>query len=323
MKILKITGIIIIVIFVIIAGIVTYVKTSLPNIELKDIKVEINQKNVERGEYLANHVMMCMDCHSTRDWSKFSGPLVHGTLGKGGEIFDEDIGFPGQFVSPNITPYNLKDWSDAEIFRAITAGVKKDGSPIFPVMPYHSYGKIAKEDIEAVIAYLRTLESIESNPPESKANFPMNIIMHLIPQKPTFSEIPDKNNSIEYGEYLVNASACADCHTPLEKGQPVEEMRLAGGREFKLENSLIRASNLTPDNKTGIGKWSKEAFINRFQAYSPETYTPPKVNKNGFQSIMPWTMYADMDSTDLAAIFDYLNSLKPIKNKVIKFEANN
>lgn len=47
--------------------------------------------------------------------------------GAGGEIFDQNMGFPGKFISPNITPYALREWTDGEIFRAITSGVNKDG----------------------------------------------------------------------------------------------------------------------------------------------------------------------------------------------------
>jgi hypothetical protein len=61
-----------------------------------------------------------MDCHSTRDWSKFSGPLVEGTLGQGGERFDQTVGMPGVVYSKNITPARIGDYTDGELFRLIT-----------------------------------------------------------------------------------------------------------------------------------------------------------------------------------------------------------
>lgn len=82
---------------------------------------------IARGKYLANHVAVCMDCHSTRKWNKYSGPMDENAQGAGGEIFDQNMGFPGKFISPNITPYALREWTDGEIFRAITSGVNKDG----------------------------------------------------------------------------------------------------------------------------------------------------------------------------------------------------
>jgi hypothetical protein len=84
------------------------------------------------------------------------------------------------------------------------------------------------------------------------------------------------------------------------------------------DGSLLESSNLTPDMETGIGKWSKEAFIFRFKTYDPATFQPPVLHQGELQSIMPWTMYAGMDTTDLTAIYQYLYSLKPVSNKVAK-----
>lgn len=61
---------------------------------------------------------------------EISAPLA-GDLGAGGERFSTDMGFPGTIYSPNITPHNLKEWTDGEIFRAITSGVNKYGKAIF------------------------------------------------------------------------------------------------------------------------------------------------------------------------------------------------
>ena len=124
-----------------------YLVKFKPNIPLEEVKIEYTPERIERGKYLAHSVTQCIDCHSSRDWSKFSAPPVAGTEGKGGEAFDRSLGFPGNYYAPNLTPHHLKDWSDAELFRAITAGVSKDGSPLFPVMPYLFYGKMDKEDI--------------------------------------------------------------------------------------------------------------------------------------------------------------------------------
>ena len=135
-RILKVLGILLLVVVLFAVGAIAYVTQALPDIDAPaDLKVELTPERVARGEYLANSVCVCMDCHSTRDWNTFSGPLVPGTLGKGGEKFDETMNFPGTFYSRNVTPFGLKDWTDGEIYRAITSGVSKDGHPFFPVMP--------------------------------------------------------------------------------------------------------------------------------------------------------------------------------------------
>ena len=96
-------------------GMLTYLKVALPNVgEAPELTVEITPERLERGKYLANHVNLCMDCHGQRDWETFSGPLVEGTGGKGGEIFNQDFGFPGAYYAKNITPFHLGDWTDGE-----------------------------------------------------------------------------------------------------------------------------------------------------------------------------------------------------------------
>lgn len=104
-KALKITGVFGLLLILALASIVLYVNLALPDVSAaSDIVVTTeDQALIERGAYLANHVAVCIDCLSTRDWTKFSGPIVPGTEGKGGEVFDEKMGLPGTFYSKNIT----------------------------------------------------------------------------------------------------------------------------------------------------------------------------------------------------------------------------
>lgn len=143
-KVLKITGIIALIVLVCIACIAMYVKTALPNVgPAEKLTVERTPERIERGNYLANNVAVCMDCHSQRDNSMYAAPRKPGTFGAGGEKFGKEIGFPRSIYAKNITPYALKNWTDGEIIRAFTAGVDKNGSALFPLMPYHNYGRMA------------------------------------------------------------------------------------------------------------------------------------------------------------------------------------
>lgn len=317
-KFLKVIGVLLLVVALVIVGGITYITQALPNIpEPKDLNVEVTPGRVARGQYLANHVTVCMDCHSTRDWNKFSGPLTPGTLGKGGEVFDQSMNFPGRFVSKNLTPFHLKDWSDADIYRAITSGVSKDEHPFFPVMPYPYYNRLATEDVYSIIAYLRTIAPIASTPDASKADFPMNIILHTMPKPADPMALP-KPTDPDYGAYMVNAAGCRECHTKMEKGKAVGQP-FAGGFEFRFPNgSIVRSANITPDMSTGIGAWDRDTFIRKFKQFGDSTYTPQKVNweEGDFQTTMPWTMYGGMTEQDLGAIYDYLHALKPVANKV-------
>lgn len=305
----------------IIAGLLLFVSFALPNVgEPEYLKIDRTKERLIRGEYLANSVSVCMDCHSKRDWNTFSGPLVSGTLGQGGEIFNQKFGFPGEYYSKNITPSGIGNWTDGEILRAISTGVDKNGAALFPVMPHPNYGKMDKEDLYSIIVYLRSLKPIANKVPDSKSDFPMNFIINTIPKKAEFSKKPSEKDVVNYGAYLFNAASCIECHTKQEKGTKIEGMELAGGFEFPMvTGGIVRSSNITPDKTTGIGNWTEEMFVNRFKSYVDSTYIPNKVEKGNFNTVMPWTMYGKMKKEDLKAIYAYLKTVKPVKNSVVKF----
>jgi len=304
----------------IVGGVMLYIRLALPNVPLQNITVQSTSERVERGRYLANHVTVCMDCHSTRAWDRFSGPPIAGTLGKGGEVFDQRMGFPGSFSSPNITPFKLKDWSDAEIYRAITSGENKDGRAMFPIMPYFAYGTLDNEDIYSIIAYIRTIPAIHNTPPPSDPAFPMNLVVNTFPVAAKPAARPPESDTVKYGEYLVRAAACIECHTPAEHGQIVKSEAFSGGREFVMPNGILASPNITADMETGIGKMTREDFIRRFKAYDPATFTAPKLGPKDMPTVMPWTMYAGMDSKDLSAIYAYLRSVPAKKHAVVKWK---
>ena len=321
-KFLKILGIIVgIVVLLVIAGYV-YLNTAFPKADPpKNIKVEATPERIARGKYLANHVTVCIDCHSQRDWTKFAGPIKQGTEGSGGDVFDEKIGFPGKVTTKNLTPANLGSWSDGEIVRAITCGVTKDNKALFPMMPYPNYNKISQDDLYSIVAYIRSLKPVEREIPETELNFPLNLLVKTMPiqsYKPV-KEI-DRSNSIEYGKYLVTMASCSDCHTQSDKGEPLPGMELAGGAEFNFPAGVVRSANITPDKETGIGNWSKEDFFNRFRFYNNEEAHNIPVNiEKDFNTPMPWLMYSGMTNEDLSAVYEYLRTVSPVKNRVERF----
>ncbi|VTR48958.1 c-type cytochrome [Sphingobacterium thalpophilum] len=289
-----------------------YIRFSKPDIgPAPQLKIERTGERIERGKYLANHVAVCMDCHSRRDWSLFSGPVASGTLGGGGEKFGKEAGFPGTVYSTNLTPYQLSSWTDGEIYRAVTGGVGKDGRALFPVMGYHRFGQMDKEDIYSIIAYLRTLPMIKNEIPEGHLDFPVSLLNRLSPMQASHQTIPSEKDSVKYGAYLVNAAGCVDCHSKQDRGKLVPGTEFAGGMEFKQPNGIVRAPNITMDPKTGIGNWSEQLFVSRFKSYADSSYKPHRLTRKELNSPMPWIMYAGMSTSDIKAIFRYLESLKP------------
>ena len=122
----------------------------------------------------------------------------------------------------------------------------------------------------------------------------------------------------EYGAYLINAAACRECHTKMEKGKAVGEP-FAGGFEFQFPNGAVaRSANITPDTLTGIGAWDRATFIRKFRQFTDSSYVPAAVDwrTGDIQTVMPWTMYGGMSEQDLGAIYDHLRTLAPVRNKV-------
>lgn len=309
------------VIVVAIIGFFVYVNVALPNVsEPENISVNKSQANVEHGKYLAEHVAVCMDCHSKRDWSLYAAPVKDGTWGEGGEAFTEAMGLPGNIYSKNLTPVGLSDWTDGEIFRAITCGVSKDGTPLFPLMPYPNYSQMDPSDVKDIIAYLRTLPSKESDAPERELNFPMNMIVNFIPKDAEMSSKPAKSDKVAYGKYVATMASCGDCHTPFQEGEYDMSKRYAGGREFQFPDGKVLTTPNITFHESGLKGWTEQQFITKFKSYADTNFVPHKVEKDEFNTIMPWIYYSGMKEEDLAAIYAYLKSLKPIENKVEKYK---
>ncbi len=290
--------------------------------------VEATPERLARGRYLAEHVAVCADCHSERDWSTFSGPPIRGTLGGGGEHFGHAIGFPGEVSSRNITPHPTEGvgrWSDGELVRAVREGVNRDGRPLAPIMPYANYRAMGDEDARAIVTWVRSLPTIARRHPEPTLDFPLSLLVRTIPapagpRGDGHVATPTPRVDAAYGAYLVRMASCADCHTRSERGEPVAGMEFAGGMEYRLPGYVLRSANITPD-PTGIGAMSEDAFVARFQTYrvpDAEVAVPRPAQRTFMRgnTIMPWRMYAGMTDDDLRAIYRYLRTLRPVSNVV-------
>jgi mono/diheme cytochrome c family protein len=106
---------------------------------------------VAYGAYLAGPLGHCIECHSPMGPT---GPDWEHQTGAGG------MQFPGPWGishAANITPTNLGDWTDDQVKTVITTGVRPDGSRLLPPMAVSYYRNIAPADLDAIVAYLRTL----------------------------------------------------------------------------------------------------------------------------------------------------------------------
>jgi mono/diheme cytochrome c family protein len=144
---------------------------------------------------------------------------------------------------------------------------------------------------------------------------------------------------VERGKYLVSAMGCHDCHTPWKVGPkgPEPDMtraltghpsdmvmppppKLPEGPWIALMAATNTAwagpwgvsftANLTPDPETGLGKWTDEMFLTAMRTGRHEGKGRPILPP------MPWSMYRNLNDEDLRSIFTYLQSLKPVHNRV-------
>jgi hypothetical protein len=190
-------------------------------------------------------------------------------------------------------------------------------------MPYKNFGQCDKEDMLDIMAFIKTLPKYDKLAPASEIDFPVNFIMRTEPTEAKFTKKPNEWDSVAYGKYLVTMTSCGECHhTMNDKHQPIEGMSFAGNNPFILKGAgTVRSGNITPDMETGIGSWSEQMFVNAFKFFDNPDHQKIPWQKKGYQTIMPWASYAGMKESDLKSIYQYLRTVKPINNKVIKFTA--
>lgn len=251
--------------------------------------------SVERGDYLVNSIMGCGNCHT---------PI-------GPQGFDTSKAFSGRVVddspamhavSANITPGGpVKDWTDEQFMKAIREGIRPDGSLIGPPMPFEVYGGISDDDLASIVAYLRTVPAVESDPGESTYNFPLPPAWG--PPITTVAAVPE-GVTVEYGAYLAGPLGhCTVCHTPqLPNGQFDFANNLgAGGMEFAGPGGTVISANITPN---GLGKYTDEqlaTLITHGTRPDGSVLSPP----------MPTYFLANLKPDDVKALILYLRQLPP------------
>jgi len=269
---------------------------------------EATAARLERGQYLVNSVMGCLGCHSDADTSKPGAPPIESRLGAGTRWADTDTPW---VIAPNITPdkeTGAGNWSDDTLARAVREGVGHDGRALFPIMPYRSYRSMSDEDLASVIVYIRALKPVRNQLPGIKIPFPLNFLINEVPQ-PLSEPVPspDQSTPTARGAYLVKMGACADCHTPQEKGQAIPGLDFAGGFVLKHQTGTVASANITPD-ASGIAYYDEALFVRSMHE--------GQVGARRLNAVMPWWFYGKMTDDDLKAVYAYLRTLKPIKHRV-------
>ncbi|MGG5872497.1 cytochrome c [Pseudomonas peli] len=196
---------------------------------------------IERGKYLAR-AADCVACHSVEGGAEYAGGLP--------------LESPfGTIYGTNITPdkqYGIGEYSADDFYRAVAEGERRDGSKLYPAMPYTSYHLLKREDSDAIYAYLMSLEPIAKPSPQTSLSFPFNVRFGLsfwnMLYKSRVQLLPaeGKSETWQRGQYLVEALGhCGECHTPRNAlGALQQDQRLQGGVLLGYEAPSLLAEDL-------------------------------------------------------------------------------
>ncbi len=260
-------------------------------------KAQANGDLVARGGYLVNTVMTCNNCHTPMGPN---GPDFSRAL-SGGMLFDEP---PFMVTASNITQdkeTGIGGWTDAQIKHLLRTGRRPNGVQIAEIMPTAFYGILTERDMDAIVAYLRTVKPVKNKVPDPiyKTQLPH----HAFPgsEKPyTEAMLGDK---VKNGFYLATAAHCMECHTPFgAKGRDFVGDLGKGGMEFPGPWGKSVSANITSSKAKGLGDWT-DAQI--------KTAITQGVDKDGrkLQPPMGYPYYARMKSEDIDAIIAYLRTV--------------
>ena len=252
---------------------------------------------LERGTYLMQSIVACGNCHTPK------GPNgeIPGMELAGMAPFEKTPAFDAN--APNITPdkeTGIGSWTDEQIIASIREGKRPDGSIIGPPMPIGLYRGLSDWDVQAIVAYLRSVPPVKNEIPKS---------VYRIPLPPAYGPPvasvpgPNRDDKVGYGAYLAGpAGHCIECHSPMgPKGPDWANNLGAGGFEFHGPWGVSVSTNITP---TGLANKNYEEIR---QAIT--TGTRPDGSK--MLPPMAYPYYANIKEEDLRAIVAYLRTLPP------------
>jgi mono/diheme cytochrome c family protein len=269
----------------VITGLVGFAMINYPGSHplATDQKIVATPAMLARGKQIG---AICGECHAT----KLDGPLV-------GHNFFEDGGPPiGTLYAPNLTPAGeISTWSDAEVIRAIREGIHKDGRAL-AIMPSAVFHHMSDEDVNAIVAYLRSLKAEGTPSPATRLNvvgalffgfgmFPTSAQPPIT--QPVLAPLPGP--TAVYGRYLLSIGNCTECHG--------EDLR---GRAPKGPGPPA-----APNMIAIVSSWDMEGFVNTFRSGVDPT-------NHRITGEMPWQAVSRFTSDDdLRAMYKYLRMLKP------------
>ena len=252
---------------------------------------------VARGQYLTK-AADCTACHTAPGGQPFAG----------GRAFELPFGV---LYSPNITPdpkTGIGGYSDDDWVRVLHDGVARDGTHLYPAMPYASYSKMSRDDALAIKAYLMSLAPVAAKTPENKMKFPYSQRWLMVGwnqvNNPGKELKPDASKPADWnrGAYLVEALGhCGECHTPRNFMQGLKDSKAFAGADIQ----GWHAYNLTSDKTAGLGNWSDAALAQYLSSGHADGHGPA----SGPMAEAIENSLRYLTSDDIHAMVVYLKSL--------------
>jgi len=252
---------------------------------------------VKRGDYLVNGILTCGNCHTPK------GPNgdIKEKAFSGGLSWDEP---PFKVTAPNITPdkeTGIGAWTDAQLKTLLRTGVRPNGITIAMVMPVGFYDIMTERDLDAMVAYLRTLKPIKNTVPAPIYKMPQVFFPFPGGEKPYTEAM--MSNKLKRGFYLATIAHCMECHTPMgPKGREFATKLGAGGFEFPGPWGVSVSRNITSSKTKGIGGWTDEEI---------KRAITQGISKDGshLKPPMGFSYYATLKPEDLDAVVAWLRTV--------------
>lgn len=260
----------------------------------------VAQSPAERGGYLVNTLMTCNNCHTPMGPQ---GPDFSKAL-SGGLTFDEP---PFKVTAPNITSdpeTGIGKWTDAQIKTLLRKGVRPDGVKLAPVMPTGFYEMLTEKDMDAIVAYLRTVKAVKNQVPAPVYKMAFERDVPPGADKP----MPESSfaDPVKHGFYLATAAHCLECHTPMVRGRHDFANSLGkGGTEFPGPWGTSVARNITSSKKSGLGEWSNDEI---------KRAITQGIHRDGskLKPPMGFPFYARMTDKDLNDVIAWVRTLPAV-----------
>ena len=213
-----------------------------------------SQDTITRGLYLAS-AGDCYACHTVRGGKPYAGGLEMATPF-------------GRLYTPNITPdkeTGIGNWSADEFWRSLHEGRSRDGSLLYPAMPFTNYTKVTREDSDAMYAYFMSIEAVKLKSRPHEMSFPFNQRELLAGwrtlyfKEGEYKDDPKQNKEWNRGAYLVEGLGhCNACHASRNLLGAVSNDDISGGL-IPVQNWY--APSLTSSRETGLGDWEVKEIV--------------------------------------------------------------